>query len=82
MDVAIDGVGLFQVEKPDGTEAYTRDAAFKIGPDGQITTADALPLGRGLQIDPEVTNVFISPTGEVSVETADGSQIIGQLDCL
>ena len=80
MDVAIDGVGFFKLKKPDGTEAYTRDGAFKVGPDGQITTADALPLAAGLQIDPEVTNVFISPTGEVSVETADGSQIIGQLE--
>ena len=78
MDVAIDGVG-FQVEKPDGTE-LAQGWAFKVGPDGQITTADALPLAAGLQIDPEVTNVFISPTGEVSAETADGSQIIGQLE--
>ena len=54
MDVAIDGIGFFQVERPDGTEAYTRDGAFKVGPDGQITTADALPLAAGLQIDPEV----------------------------
>ena len=53
---------------------------FKVGPDGQITTADALPLAAGLQIDPEVTNMFVSPTGEVSVETADGTQIIGQLE--
>ena len=66
--------------KDDGTEAYTRDGAFKVGPNGQITTADALPLAAGLQIDPEVTNVFVSPTGEVSVETADGTQIIGQLE--
>ena len=46
MDVAIDGVGFFQVERPDGTEAYTRDGAFKVGPDGQITTADALALSQ------------------------------------
>ena len=58
MDVAIDGVGFFQVERPDGTEAYTRDGAFKVGPDGQITTADALPLAAGLQIDPEVTKII------------------------
>ena len=50
MDVAIDGVGFFQVEKPDGTEAYTRDGAFKIGPDGQITTADALPLAADFKL--------------------------------
>ena len=80
LDVAIDGVGFFQVERPDGTEAYTRDGAFKVGPAGQMTTADALPLAAGIQIDPEVTNVFVSPTGEVSVQTADGEQIIGQLE--
>ena len=34
LDVAIDGVGFFQVERPDGTESYTRDGAFKVGPDG------------------------------------------------
>ena len=51
---------VFQVKRPDGTEAYTRDGAFKVGPDGQITTADALPLAAGLQIDPEVT-MFLSP---------------------
>ena len=43
---------------------HTRDGAFKVGPDGQITTADALPIAAGLQIDPEVTNVFVSPTGK------------------
>jgi len=80
MDVAIDGVGFFQVERPDGTEAYTRDGAFKVGPDGQITTADALPLAAGLQIDPEVTNVFISPTGDVSVETADALKLLVNLN--
>jgi flagellar basal-body rod protein FlgG len=80
LDVAIDGTGFFQVERPDGTESYTRDGAFKVGPDGQLTTADALPLAAGIQIDPEVINVFVSPTGEVSVQTADGEQIIGQLE--
>ncbi|MDB3958288.1 flagellar hook-basal body complex protein, partial [Opitutales bacterium] len=80
MDIAIDGGGFFQVERSDGTEAYTRDGAFKVGPDGQLTTSDALPLAAGLQIDPEVTNVFIATTGEVSIETAAGTQIIGQLE--
>jgi len=80
MDIAIDGGGFFQVERSDGTEAYTRDGAFKVGPDGQLTTSDALPLAAGLEIDPEVTNVFIATTGEVSIETAAGTQIIGQLE--
>ncbi len=79
-DIAIDGIGFFQVQRADGTEAYTRDGAFKAGPDGQLTTGDALPLTAGIQIPPEATNMFVSATGEVSVETADGVQQIGQLE--
>ena len=44
MDIAIDGTGFFQVERPDGTQAYTRDGAFKVGPDGQITTAGCIAV--------------------------------------
>ena len=57
MDMAIDGVGFFQVERPDGTEAYTRDGALKWDLMDKYI-ADALPLAAGLQIDPEVTNVL------------------------
>jgi flagellar basal-body rod protein FlgG len=74
MDVAIDGVGFFEVERADGTLAYTRDGAFKIGPEGQMTTADGLVINGLPAIDANVTNVFISPDGNISVETPDGTQ--------
>ena len=80
MDVAIDGVGFSKLKDPMVQRLTQETVLSRSGPDGQITTADALPLAAGLQIDPEVTNVFVSPTGEVSVETADGTQIIGQLE--
>ncbi len=40
LDVAIAGDGFFQVQRPDGTTAYTRDGSFKISADGRVVTSD------------------------------------------
>ena len=47
MDLAIDGEGLFQVRRPDGTIGYTRDGSFTIshGGSGSVTVRSHL---RGL----------------------------------
>ena len=36
LDVAINGGGFFQVNRPDGSTAYTRDGQFKLDKDGNI----------------------------------------------
>ncbi len=39
LDVAIEGRGFFQIQLPDGTNAYTRDGSFQLssaGPDGDL----------------------------------------------
>ena len=39
LDVAIEGRGFFQIQMPDGTNAYTRDGSFQLssaGPDGHL----------------------------------------------
>lgn len=38
LDVAINGGGFFQVTRPDGSAAYTRDGQFKLDKDGNIIT--------------------------------------------
>ncbi|MCX7240201.1 MAG: flagellar hook protein FlgE [Burkholderiales bacterium] len=38
MDVAINGSGFFQVTRPDGSGAFTRDGQFKIDKSGNIVT--------------------------------------------
>lgn len=73
MDIAIDGEGFFEVELPDGTTGYTRDGALKVGADGRITTSNGYPLLSNFQPFPEgVQSVSITPTGDVSVRTANG----------
>ncbi|PTY08828.1 flagellar basal body rod protein FlgG [Opitutaceae bacterium EW11] len=74
-DVAIQGDGFFEIQKPDGTLAYTRDGTFKVSPTGQITTNDGLPVLSGFQPVPAGTSeVTISDDGNVTYTGASGSQ--------
>ena len=75
MDVAIQGDGFFEVQRPDGTTAYTRDGGFKIASDGTVVTNDGLPVLGGFQPIPvDAQNVNISSTGQVTIETPGGQQ--------
>ncbi len=42
-DVAIEGPGFFVIETPEG-EAYTRNGAFSISPDGILVNSDSQPV--------------------------------------
>ncbi len=75
LDVALQGDGFFEVQRPDGTLAYTRDGSFKLNAQGQVVTIDGLPVLSGFQPVPAgATNVAISEDGSVTVQTASGSQ--------
>jgi flagellar basal-body rod protein FlgG len=74
LDLAIQGDGFFEVQRPDGTPAYTRDGSFKVSSTGQVVTNDGLPLLSGFQAIPTgATEISIAQTGEVTVRTASGS---------
>jgi len=75
LDIAIQGDGFFEVQRPDGTTAYTRDGAFKLNASGQVVTSDGLPVLSGFQAVPTgTTSISIAETGEVTVEGASGSE--------
>jgi flagellar basal-body rod protein FlgG len=75
MDVAIQGDGFFEVQRPDGTTAYTRDGGFKLASDGRVVTNDGLPVLSGFQPIPvDAQSVNISNNGQVTVQTPGGSQ--------
>lgn len=75
LDIAIQGDGFLEVQRPDGTSAYTRDGSLKLSPGGQITTSDGLPVLNGFQAVPAgTTNINISDNGEVTYQGANGSQ--------
>jgi flagellar basal-body rod protein FlgG len=75
LDMAIQGDGFFQVTRPDGTLAYTRDGSLKTNSQGQITTSDGLPVANGFQPIPTgTTSVTISSSGQVTTTGANGTQ--------
>jgi flagellar basal-body rod protein FlgG len=74
LDIAIQGDGFFEVQRPDGTHGYTRAGSFKQNAQGQVVTVDGLPILSGFQpIPPGATSISISEDGQVSVQTSSGT---------
>jgi flagellar basal-body rod protein FlgF len=78
-DVAIDGTGFFQVQLPNGSNAYTRDGEFQVNAQGQLVTKQGYAVmgdGGPIQMDPSnPAPLSVSPTGEVS----QGSDVKGRI---
>lgn len=67
LDMAIEGLGFFQVTMPDGTIAYTRSGSFHLDAQGNIVTADGNPLQPNITIPANATTITIGTDGTVSV---------------
>src|SRR5580700_5219276 len=75
LDLAIQGDGFFAVQKPDGTIGYTRDGSFKLNAQGQVVTADGLPILSGFQtIQSGSTSISVDQGGDVTVQGPNGNQ--------
>ena len=62
LDIAVNGAGLFQLQMPDGSSAYTRDGEFKLDKSGNIVTnSGAKVLGYATDIKGNPTNTTIEP---------------------
>src|SRR4051812_36317630 len=74
-DIAIEGDGFLQVQRPDGTFGYTRDGGLKVDGQGKVVTSDGHPILSGFQTIPQgTTSVSIASTGEVTLQGPAGSQ--------
>lgn len=82
LDVMIEGAGFFQVMTPDGQVAFTRDGQFKPDPQGRIVDKNGNVLQPEITIPNEVSNIEITPAGEVRVSSggAEAPQTVGQID--
>ncbi|MFN3135400.1 MAG: flagellar basal-body rod protein FlgG, partial [Candidatus Kryptonium sp.] len=67
LDVAINGEGFFQVRKPDGTIAYTRDGSFKLSRDGRLVNSSGYVLEPEIIIPETAVAVSISRDGIVEI---------------
>ncbi len=70
LDLAIEGQGFFQVQRPDGETVYTRDGTFKRSADGTVVTNQGLPLIPAIQVPENTIQITILQDGTVSALTA------------
>lgn len=82
LDVAIVGEGFFQVRRPDGTIAYTRDGSFKVSSEGMLVTSQGYIIEPGIALPNDVTSVTIGRDGTVEVQLIGQAETtkIGQLE--
>ena len=83
LDFAIQGEGLIAVQAPDGSEAYTRAGSLNVGPNGELTTSNGLPvLGDGGPIViPPAEKVDIGADGTITVlGLGEGAATLIQVD--
>ncbi len=79
LDLAIEGNGFFQINRPDGLIAYTRDGSFELNSKGEVVTADGLPLSPSITIQ-DAKEISVGTDGTVYVKGSDGSiQNVGQI---
>jgi flagellar basal-body rod protein FlgG len=66
LDIAIEGNGFFEVQRPDGTVAYTRAGQFHLNNQGTIITSDGDPLLPTITVPATATAVTITQYGVVN----------------
>lgn len=82
LDFAIDGEGFFQVRRPDGTIAYTRDGSFSLSESGLLVTHNGEAVLPEIVIPHEAESLTVSPTGEVSATLPGNSEpmLLGRME--
>jgi flagellar basal-body rod protein FlgF len=68
LDVAVQGQGWLAVQRPDGSEGYTRNGSLKVSENGLLQTANGLTVmgdGGPISIPPDVA-ITIAKDGTIS----------------
>lgn len=78
LDLAINGDGFFQVVKPDGSYAYTRDGTFNVNAEGRLINSSGYRLVPEITIDENIQRISITRDGVV--QAIDGSEQVTVLD--
>jgi flagellar basal-body rod protein FlgG len=80
--VAVQGAGYFQIQQPDGTNAYTRSGNFSTSAQGQLVTQDGLLVLPGITVPSNASSVTINTQGQVLATVAGNvtPQTVGQLE--
>ena len=76
LDLAINGEGFFQIQRPDGSFAYTRKGNFQLNGEGKLVDTNGYPvMGTGGELILPGPDVDISTDGSIW----QGGEKIGQV---
>ncbi|MFH1982218.1 MAG: flagellar basal-body rod protein FlgG [Pseudomonadota bacterium] len=67
LDMAIEGLGFFQVTSQGGQASYTRNGAFHVDSEGRLVTAEGFAMEPEITIPTDATSISIGLDGTVSV---------------
>ena len=77
LDLAIVGQGFFRVQDANGQTLYTRDGAFKVGPNGAVTTSQGMAVPDFPAPPANTDKIVIDQNGGVSYMSAQ-SEVLGR----
>ncbi len=82
LDLAIEGEGYFQIQRPDGSTGYSRAGNFHLSSEGKMVTSDGMPVMPDITIPEGAQSITIGQDGTVSVTVAGQSeaQEVGKLE--
>lgn len=82
LDLAVQGKGYFQVQLPDGTQAFTRDGTFKLSRDGIIVTREGYTVEPAITVPEDAESISINAEGivEVTLQGQPEPQELGQFE--
>ena len=70
LDLAVDGTGFFQILRPTGETAYTRDGTFKLDANGNVVTTLGYQLIPAITVPPDTTSITVLQDGTVNAVQA------------
>ncbi len=68
LDFAIQGEGLFELQMPDGSLAYTRNGQLHIDNDGNLVSTDGYPLSAQIQVPSDYVKLVVTSDGQVQIQ--------------
>ncbi len=72
-NMAIQGRGFFEIIRPDGSTAYTRDGSFQINSQGQMVNSNGFILQPSITIPNNTTSLDIGEDGTVVAQVANNN---------
>lgn len=80
LNVAIDGAGFLEVQRPDGSVAYTRAGNLQLDAAGNLQTMSGDTLAAQINVPAAATDLQITSDGRVLAAVDGGDTELGQIE--